>query len=92
MVSSGIHAGGNRISASHDQLATDLHDYMKFRAAKEDTAYELSAEFFRGQMIAGVRHYFGVSVGRTTLLRDEQAPDIFAEWKQQRSQGAKALH
>jgi hypothetical protein len=72
----------------HDKLAADLHDYMKSRAAKEGVAYDLSAEFFRGPMIAGVRHYFGVSVGRNKLLRDEQAPAIFAEWKRQQDRAA----
>jgi hypothetical protein len=61
-------------------LAEELHDYMKFRAKKEGLPYGLDAKWFAGYLKAGVRLFFGIETTDKRIIRDEQKPDLLAEW------------
>jgi hypothetical protein len=69
--------GAARVSA----IADDLHRYMAFRARSEGVAYTLDPAFFRDQLNAGVRKFFGVVVEHGALVHDEQQPALFREWR-----------
>ena len=62
-------------------LAEELHQYMTFRAQREGLTYGLDATWFAGYLKAGVRLYFGVETTDKRIIRDEQKPDLVAEWK-----------
>jgi hypothetical protein len=70
-----------------ERLAHELHEYVRFRAAKEGVGYELTPGFFCDALKKGCDNFFGVQVGAKELLWDDQFPEFFAEWK-----SSKVLH
>jgi hypothetical protein len=46
-----------------ERLAHELHEYVRFRAAKEGVGYALSPGFFCDALKKGCDNFFGVQVG-----------------------------
>jgi hypothetical protein len=72
------------------KLATELDDYMKFRADNEKIEYELSPEFFLLHLREDIRSFFGVECDDARMLRDTQFPHLFKEWRAARPEGQEA--
>ena len=62
-------------------LASEYHDYMDFRAAKENLDHDLDVKYYATYLAAGCVSFFGVFNDGTHLTRDDQKPEIFKEWQ-----------
>ena len=63
------------------RLSTELHDYMRFRAAMERQDYDLDPEFYRDWLNRGVFTFFGVTVDGTGIVSDDQQPAFLEQWR-----------
>ena len=61
-------------------LATEYHQYMTYRAAKEKLAHELDVKFYATRIAAECSFFFGVYNNGHHLTHDIQQPKIFEEW------------
>jgi hypothetical protein len=67
------------------KLSMQLNSYIRFRAEKEGVKYELRPEFFEsGIMVGRVSGFFGVHFADGELVDDEQFPEIFKQWQEQK--------
>jgi len=62
-------------------LAEKYHEYMKFRAAKENTTYGLDVMFYLLHLLQQCSFFFGVYHNGKKLIFDIQQPTLFKEWK-----------
>lgn len=59
----------------------ELHEYMMFRAAREQVSYGLAPAFFTAALAMGVRMFFGIEVNEAgELVADSQNPRAFAAY------------
>jgi hypothetical protein len=65
----------------HERAALLLDSYISFRAKREGVSYGLDPLFFLGALDGGCREFFGVTVDRGELIKDEQFPKLFNDWK-----------
>jgi hypothetical protein len=65
----------------YSQLASALHEYIRFRAGKENVNYNLSPQFFVEHLRRGARTFFGVECEDGALIADHQFPNLFEEWR-----------
>lgn len=70
-------------SDSNIELATEYHDYMNFRAKKENLDHELDIKFYAIHLARGCPFFFGVYHDGHHITHDNQKPEIFKEWKKQ---------
>jgi hypothetical protein len=62
-------------------LGKKLDEYMRFRAAREETNYALTPEFYRDSILIGTTKFFGITCKGVELVNDEQNPDAFAVYQ-----------
>ena len=62
----------------------ELDQYLRFRAALEGVAYDLTPEFLQGPFDCGVRMFFGVRVTERGLVCDQKNPAEFVAWRARR--------
>jgi hypothetical protein len=53
---------------------------MQFRAEREGVEYKLTPEFFGAGYVQGYRTFFGVTVNDSSMVSDDQQPELFNEW------------
>jgi hypothetical protein len=63
------------------KTANLLDAYMRFRAKKEGVGYELSPDFYREEILLGVRDFFGIVVENGKLVCDKEQPRMFEQWE-----------
>jgi hypothetical protein len=63
-----------------ERIARALHSYMQFRAEREGVEYKLTPEFFGAGYVQGYRTFFGVTVNDSSMVSDDQQPELFNEW------------
>ena len=66
------------------ELATDYHQYMSFRSAKEGLEHDLDIKYYALNLAVGCMSFFGVHNDGYHLTRDDQKSDIFKEWTEKR--------
>ena len=60
----------------------EIYNYMVHRARLEKQAHNLTVEYYRVYLLAGVRAFFGVEVTSTgKIIEDTQNPTAFEVWK-----------
>jgi hypothetical protein len=62
------------------RLSTELHDYMRFRAAMEGQGYDLEPGFFGAALLKGVRSFFGIEVNDSGIVSDTQQPEVLKQY------------
>jgi hypothetical protein len=65
MTSSEEGVGSNMNRSEVKAVAAELHDYMKFRATKENQVYELDTTFFESRLKMGCLAFYGIVVDET---------------------------
>jgi hypothetical protein len=71
------------VKLTNTEKASQLHNYMTFRAEREHQRHDLTPHFYRQHLDAGITTFFGVDVGPNGLERDAQQPLIFRRWRAQ---------
>ena len=61
--------------------AEQLDSYIRFRASCEGVDYSLDSKFFHQILAMGAVKVFGVTINQGRLVKDDQQPALFAEWK-----------
>jgi hypothetical protein len=61
-----------------------LDSYIAYRARREGVQYGLCPEFFLAALHGGCDVFFGVTVRKGQLVKDDQFPEYFAEWQKQK--------
>jgi hypothetical protein len=67
------------------EKAAELYYYMVFRARHEGHEHELTEDYYKEHLDAGVETFFGVQVGPEGLIQDAQQPQLFAAWNKARN-------
>jgi hypothetical protein len=62
-------------------LAEKLDAYMRYRAAREETNYTLTPEFYRDALLIGTQKFFGITFEGLELVNDERNPDAFTTFQ-----------
>jgi hypothetical protein len=60
----------------------EVYRYIRWRADKEETGFDLSPSFLKNNIHRGVREYFGVRIDNTgNVLEDRHNPGFVGEFK-----------
>ena len=77
-----ITASKNTEPETEVETNLEIYNYMRFRAQREETGFDLKPEFFANNLERGIRHMFGVHVSNEGyVVSDPKNLEVLTEWK-----------